>query len=124
MEVRPHSTVGFHETVHVRLVFRRRVRGRIVMRADDTERRLPDGVEQIVVEDVAGADQADPGLTQSTLRKLLENGGALARGNEYEQGIRLGVLDALEERRVVRTAQGSAKRVAHSPPAVRKALVE
>src|SRR6202171_3070948 len=65
MEVRPHSTVRFHEDVHVSLVFRRRVRGRIVMRADDAARRRPDGVEQIVVEDAAGADPADPGLTPS-----------------------------------------------------------
>ena len=109
MKVRPHAAVGFHEAVDVRLVLGRRVRGGIVMRAHDAERWLPDRIQQIVVEHVAGAYQVDPRLAQSALGELLEYGGAFAGWDEDEQGIGLGVLHALQERRVIGAPQRRAQ---------------
>ena len=105
VEVRPHPVVGLHEGFDVRLVLRRIVRGRVVERRDDADRRRAHALEQVVVGDVAGADEPDAGLLQAALVELLHHREALAGGHEHEQRVGLRVLRALQERRVVGVAQ-------------------
>ena len=102
---------AFMKAVDVGLVLRRVVRGRVVERRDDADRRRAHALEQVVVGHVAGADQPDAGLLQAALVELLHHREALAGRHEHEQRVGLRVLRALQERRVVRVAQRRADRL-------------
>ena len=75
------------------------------MRGHRSDRRVAHGGKQVVVGHVAGPDQLDAGLVEAALGELLHEGAALAGRHEDEDGIRLGVGGALQERREVRIGE-------------------
>ena len=103
-EVRP-EVVGLLEGLDVGLVLRRGVVGRVDVRGHRAEHGVAHAVQQVVVGHVAGADQLDAGLVEAALGVLLHEGAALAGGHEHEDGIRLGVGGALQERREIRVGE-------------------
>src|SRR5215472_8951770 len=72
-EVGPHTAVGLHERVDVCLVLGRVVRRRVVLRSDHPERGRADRFEDVVVQHVAGSDQADAGILETAFGELLEH---------------------------------------------------
>ena len=76
------------------------------MRGDGAQRGIAHAVEQIVVHDVAGADDPDAALVEAALGKLLHEIAALPARHEHEHGVGPGLLHALQERREVGIHQG------------------
>ena len=89
------------------------MRRRVVVRVDDAERDVAHVVELVVVGDVAGGDQADARLVEAALGELLHERRALARRQEDEQRIGLGIAHLLQHRREVGAAQRRAQLVEH-----------
>jgi hypothetical protein len=108
MEVRA-EVVRLHERIDVRFVLGRIVRGRVMERRHDTDRDRSHAFEQVVVDDVAGADHADAGFLQAAVVELLHHRGSFPRRDEHEERIRLRVFRALQERRVIGIAQRHAQ---------------
>ncbi len=81
------------------------------MRRHGADHRIAHAVEQIVIHDVAGADDLDAGLVEPALDELFDEGAALPGGNEDEDRVGLLVGRALQERREIgigeRKADGS-----------------
>src|SRR5215510_10141053 len=100
------EVVGLLEGLYERLVLRRQVRRRVEVRRHGADHDVAHAVEQVVVGHVARADDLDAGLVQPALDELLDELGALAGWHEHEDGVRLGVGRALQERREVRARQG------------------
>src|ERR1700737_3227069 len=96
----------------------------VVMRAHHAKCGLTDRIQKIVVEHVAGADESDSRLAQSALGELLQHSRTLSGWDKHEQGIGLGVFDALKERRVVGTAQWRAQRIAPASSTLGESLDE
>ena len=87
--------------------------GRIDVRGDHAEHGVAHAVEQVVVGDVARADDLDAGLVEPALGELLDEGAALARRHEHEDRVGLDVLGALQERREVRIGERHARSFEH-----------
>ena len=96
------EAAGLLEGRDVGLVLRGVVVGRVKMRGDGADHGVAHAGQQVVVGDVARADHLDAGLVEAALGVLLHEGAALARGHEHEDGVRLGVGRALQERREIR----------------------
>src|SRR5581483_6465247 len=89
----------------VRFVERGGVCGRIKPGGDDAQKCFA-GTGQIgIVDDIAWTDQSDARLVESTLRKLPRQRSSLAGRHESEQGIRMQVCGALQERCKIRTGE-------------------
>ena len=76
------------------------------MRRDRPDCGIAHGVEDIVVGHIARPDELDAGLSKTALRELLHDRCTLTGGDEDEQRVRLGVLGALNEGRIVRVLDG------------------
>ena len=94
------------------------------MRVDHAQRHVAHVVELVVVGHVAGGDQPDAGLVQPALGELLHEGRALARGQEDEQRVGLGVAHLLQHGREVGRAQRRAQLVEHLAAVERDAVGE
>ncbi|MEA2927910.1 MAG: branched-chain amino acid transport system substrate-binding protein, partial [Hyphomicrobiales bacterium] len=80
--------------------------------------------QQVVIGDVAGADQLDAGLVEPALDELLDEGDALSGGHEDELRIGLRIGGALQERRDVRVRERHADRGGDLPAAGREGIDE
>ena len=92
------------------------------MRGDHADHRVAHLRQQIVVRHVARADQLDAGLVEATFGKLLHESAALTGRHEDEDGIRLGVGGALQERREVRVGERHLDRLGDLAAACLEAL--
>ena len=101
---------GLLEGLDELLVRRRRVRGRVVVRAHHAERHVAHVVELVVVGHVAGGDELDAGLVHAALAELLHHRRARARGHEDEHRVGLQVAHLLQERREVGVRERHADR--------------
>ncbi len=71
------------------------------MRGDDAEHRIGHAGQLVVVGEVAGTDDADRRLVHAALDELLGEQAGLEARKVHEQGVRLVVAGALQERREI-----------------------
>ena len=81
------------------------------MRGHRADHRVAHAVDQIVIHDVARADDLDAGLVEAALDELLDEGAALPGRNEDEDRVGLLIGGALQEGREIGIGEREADRI-------------